>query len=255
VDQETLEVFSAERYKEDEKFWFEELSSPIPSELSEAQPPNSPSGNWVLAEAESISHSILESLCQVYDVDRCSLLIGVYMVALWLSDRRKEYTLVIALDNKEVFPVRVSVQAESGFNEIVQAVQAKIEAGKEHRLFALRAIVNMMQMPAGIMRRPVFDGAYMEAGEAIGPDRFSGFTAATHSGLEVILSVGGNGKCEFSLYSQRPDQSARHIGASLPDILAAAAEEPEVRLSEMQFLHTFQTKPTKSQEEIPQFAF
>src|SRR5262249_44283783 len=156
---------------------------------------------------------------------------------------------------KEVFPVRVSVQAESGFNVIVRAVQAKIEAGKKHRLFALRTIVNMMQMPAGIMRRPVFDGAYMEEGEAIGPDRFSGFTAATHVDLETILSVGGNGKCELSVYSQRPDQSAQHIGASLSDLLTVAAEDPNVRLSEMQSLHTFQAKPIKSQEQVPQFAF
>lgn len=255
VDRETLEVFSAERYKEDEKFWFEELGRPVPSELSEAQPPNPPSDDRVLAEDESISHSILESLCQVYGVDRCSLVIGAYMVALWLSDQRKEHTIVVALDNKEVFPVRVSVQAESGFNVIVRAVQGKVEAGKEHRLFALRAIVNMMQMPAGIMRRPVFDGAYKEAGEAIGPERFSGFTAATHIGLEIILSVGGNGKCEFTVYSQRPDQSARHIGASLSALLTVAAEDPNVRLSEMQFLHTFQTKPIKSQEQVPQFAF
>jgi hypothetical protein len=255
VDQEVLEVFSAERYKEDEKFWFEELGGPITSELSESQPPSLPYADWLLAEAEPISHSILESLCRVYDVDRCSLLIGAYMVALWLSVRRKEYTIVVALDNKEVFPVRLNVQGESGFNEVVHAVQAKIEAGKEHRLFALRAIANMIQMPAGVMRRPIFDGAYMKAGEAIGPDRFSGFTAATRSGLNIILSVGDNGKCELSLYSRRPDESARHIGASLTNLLTAAVEDPGVRLSEMQFLPALQAKPTKAQEQIPQFAF
>ncbi|HEV2964527.1 MAG TPA: PhpK family radical SAM P-methyltransferase [Candidatus Angelobacter sp.] len=254
VDREMLEIFSDEQYKQDERFWFQELSSPATTELSEVQPRNLPSNDWRLLEAEAISHSIPEFLCRVYEADRYSVLIAAYVVALWRIGQRKEYTIVVALDNKEVFPVRVKIQAGSEFSEIVRTVQAKIEAGKGHRLFALRAIANMMQMPAGIITRPFFDGAYMETGEAIGPNRFAGFTATTHSGLEVILSVGDSDKCELSCYSGGPDQSPRRIGASLLNILSVAAEDPGVSLAEMQS-HTFQLKTIKPEEQAPQFAF
>jgi len=259
VDAEVLEVFSAEKYKNDEMFWFKELAGHSTSELSPVRPRRITPDDWRAFKAEAITHSTLQPLSQIYGVTRSSVLIGAYVVALWHTTRRREYTVVV-VDDKGPFPVRLNVSSESAFGEIVQSAQSKIAAGKQHRVFALRVMINMLQMPSGVMRRPHFDAGFVEGGEMDGAERFSRFSVAPYGGLDLVLNVSEDSeKYELRMYSSaRPaDHSAERVSVNLMNVLAVVKENHELRLHEIQSLPLFQ-RPSgdmKPQEQLPQFAF
>lgn len=257
VDADVLEVFSAAKYKNDEVFWFKELAGHSTSEVSPVRPRTVTPDDWSASRAETFTDSLLQSLSQIYGVTRSSVLIGAYVVALWHTTSRREYTIVAVVDDKEAFPVRLNVSSESAFADIVQSAQSKIEAGKQHRVFALRVLINMIQTPSGVRRQPHFDGGYLEGGEMDGAKRFSRFSVAPYGGLDLLLNViEDSEKYELRMYSSaRPaDHSVERVSANLMNVLTAAKENPEVRLHEIK---SFQ-RPSgdmKPQGQLPQFAF
>jgi len=124
----------------------------------------------------------------------------------------------------------------------------------------LRVMINMLQMPSGVMRRPHFDAGFVEGGEMDGAERFSRFSVAPYGGLDLVLNVSEDSeKYELRMYSSaRPaDHSAERVSVNLMNVLAVVKENPELHLHEIQSLPLFQRSSgdMKPQEQLPQFAF
>jgi hypothetical protein len=261
VDRERLELCSAEQYKRDEKFWFEELRSSEKGGSDQDQSHSLTAGDWRASESRTAPRPELTLLGEVCGVDRSSVLIAAFAAALWLTDHRSEKTIVAAVDGQEVFPISLKLAPASRFREIARTVQSKIEAGRLHRLFALRVIVNMLQMPAGVMSRPVFDGAYLESeGKAAIEQRFR-FSATAYGGLDLLLHVNtGRPECGLQLMSSASrysDHSMDRLAAALAGVLSEVAKNPEIHLEEIQLVESLH-RPAgffMSREEAPQFAF
>lgn len=260
LNQEALEVFSAEAYKKDEKFWVEALGHTM--ELSGGSTIDTKTlagGQWRLAPEREVESLLLEDLSQGCNATKSEVLLAAYSASLTLTRHMRDKLLATAIANEKVFPVKLSAPLSSSLREIIQNARQEIEEAKAHRLFALRVIVNMLRMPASVIQAPVFAGGYLETnGMATRAQRFR-FPEVAYGGLDLILCVNGEFANTISLqflYSSEhhSQDSIDHLGLVVFSVLKAAALNPETRLEQIMIEEPKRPVATMP-ETAPQFAF
>lgn len=259
LNQEAFEVYSAEDYKCDERFWLDELGKPPDLIQERAESKSLTSDVWNLSEKTKLDGFLLQSHVNTCGADHSSLLIAAYHAALWLIHNRSERTLVVAIDDKEVFPVRIAVSPSSGFREMVQAIQVKIEAGKRHRKFSFWSIRNILQMPSNVISHPFFDGAYLEGAGTASLEQRLHFPAAIYGGLNLVLHANPGSQDSQFMYSQshHSQGSIENLQSAFLTVLNAASANPDIRLGEIDFSAQIGRAGAAlaSAEDAPQFAF
>ena len=258
-NQEALEIFSAEEYKINEKFWFEELGRAMDSPGNQKMNNNSlVTGQWQLSTEQEIDGSLFEDLTQTYQATKSEALLAAYSAALTLSRHAREKILVAAFGSEQVFPVRLSAPLSSSLHEIIWSARLSIQKARDHRVFALRVVVNMLQMPASVIPA-AFAGGYMETdGMANHADRFR-FPKIAYGGLDLILRVNrgrGNGATLQFLYSseQHSQEWVENLASTLISVLKSAAVNPDIRLEHIT-VEELAKHAAAMTETAPQFAF
>ena len=259
VDREILDVFSAEKYRLAEEFWFSELGHG-PHQAEHAKEKSLVRTDWRLSGVQKMDGPLLDALAQACGTSRTSVLLAAYILALWLVEGRTTSTIVVAMDDKGAFPVRLSVQSGAGFRELARTVEYRLDTAKEHRLFALCVVVHMLRMPTGVMSRPVFDAAFLEMPYLPGLDQRCQFSSWAYESLDLILgasSEAASSKLQLMYCSgRRRSETVTRIGLGLATVLAAAAEDPSVQPEQIVL-----GEPERSSagllvlEEAPEFTF
>ena len=259
VDREILDVFSAEKYKLAETFWFSELGHGL-HQAEHAKEKSLTRADWRSSGVQKMDGIFLDALAHACGASRTSVLLAAYILALWLVEGRATSTIVVAMDDKEAFPVRLSVQSEVGFKELARTVESRLDAAKQHRLFALCVVVNMLRMPAGVMSRPGFDAAFLEMPSLPGLDQRYQFSSWAYEGLDLILGASSEAaSCKLQLMhcsGRRRSETVTRIGVGLATVLAAAAEDANIQPEQIVLV-----EPERSSagllvlEEAPEFTF
>lgn len=261
LDQEAVEIFSVEEYKNDERFWLNELCDERPLQREKTNPKALMAEDWHFLQDCEVKNIIAQPLSHTCAVERSTVLITAYYAALRLVRNRSERTLVVGIDEKEVFPVRLQASPTSTFRQLAQLIQSKIDAAKKHRLFAFRSILNIVQMPANVVSHPVFDGAYLEACGVFELDQRFRFPAAIYGALDhVLLADSEHGDWRFRFMysaSSHSRSAADDLGLALATVLKGAVSNPDIRLDEIELrgLGNPNASAAGMQEGAPQFAF
>jgi anaerobic magnesium-protoporphyrin IX monomethyl ester cyclase len=259
LEENAIEVYSADKYKESEKFWFGEVrNTPTPSEHKRRCAEVLTGDDWCLGGVESVDNDLLASLADACGVDYSSVVIAAYVVALRLVGN-EDSAIVLALDDKEVFPVHVSVSASSTFAELARFTQSQLETAKQHRTFALRVVISMLEMTTSFVPHPIFEVAYLETAMSAGTKERFRFPATGYKGLELVLVVSprtNNSLLQFTYSSARREfPSIERLGRALIHLLNAAAADPALRIGQVHWNYPHSVKSAASARDAPQFSF
>ena len=259
VVKEVLDVYSAEKYKAAEEFCLHEVGT-SPGEREEARRNHLGQRAWALSDLQEADSVLLESLVQACDASRTGVLLAAYATALWLAERRASSRLAVAIDDKEAFPVHLRIDPGIEFRKMVRAVESRVHAAKQHRLFAACVLTNMLRAPVGTMLKPAFDAAFLETRALPKLDERFCFPTPAYEDVNLILATCLTSEnlelqCMFHTEMHRKEVISR-LTAGLITVLTAAAENPNVRLEQID-LNEAQRRSAGhgAYEEAPEFTF
>ncbi|HKC65605.1 MAG TPA: hypothetical protein VKB86_18330 [Pyrinomonadaceae bacterium] len=214
--------------------------------------------DWRLSGKQSVSCALINRLRTSCVVDQSTVLIAAYATALWVTEGRKESTVVLAFEDGQAYPIRLLVRPSAKFHELAQEMQSKIEAAGAHRRLALPVLMNIRSMPTSIVSHSVFNIAYLELELMPRIEDRLRFPASGYGGLNLILAVRPDEDVlalQF-IYSSggREFKAIEKLGLTLTRILKAAAEDSEAGIYQLG-ANEHAIKPVLSPDQAPRFAF
>jgi anaerobic magnesium-protoporphyrin IX monomethyl ester cyclase len=192
-DMEPVEVLCGSGYLAAEKFWAEEFGSGSPPAKMRKVHDISQTGDGKgLSTPVIIEEFILDRLRSVYDADIPVIILAAYSVLLLRLRGYEDTAIVTAIDEKEVFPLRLYPLWDLSFKEFVRETRQKLRQSAEHRLYALYILTRVLQTAQYNSPYPAFDTACWVSkpgGEGIKPEEQLQFYPPVYHGIDLILEV------------------------------------------------------------------
>jgi hypothetical protein len=254
----SVPVFAAEGYRAAEAFYCNELGSRSFAEQIDEDKQILTRDDWKVSDSLNVSDSLVQQLMTECNAGRPASLIAVYMATLWLAENRKDSTVVLALEDSEIYPVRLAVHPSATFHELAQLCQKTIDVAQIHSLFALPVMLSMRGMPASRVSHPIFKAAYLESDTMAGPEERLRYPSPVYGGLDLILAASPNRddltlRFIYSLSARGPN-TVEKLCSALEDVLKTATDDSEIGIYQLGASNR-SVQTALSSEHAPQFAF
>ncbi|HXQ69073.1 MAG TPA: PhpK family radical SAM P-methyltransferase [Pyrinomonadaceae bacterium] len=254
----SVPAFAAEGYRAAEAFYYNELGSRSFVEEIDEDKQILTRDDWKVSDSLNVSNSIVQKLMTDCNAARPATLIAVFMATQWLAENCKDSTVVLSLEDSEIYPVRLAVHPSATFRGLAQLCQKTIDATQIHSLYALPVMLSLRGMPAPRVSHPIFKVAYLESDTIAGPQERLRYPSSVYGGLTLILTASPN-RDDLTLRfiyssSTRGADAVEKLRLTLEHVLKTTTDDPETGLYQLGASNR-STQAVVSSEHAPQFAF
>lgn len=236
-----VEVLCGSDYVAAENFWVEEFGNGIPSaKIRKAHDGLQSRDNKRLSSPLVIEGFILDDLGAGYDTDISVLILAVYSVLLLRLQGYEDISIVTAIDEKEVFPIRLYPFRDLSFKEFLRAARQKLQQARGHRLYAFYILTKVLHTASYSRSCPVFETAYWLSKperEGIKLEKQLQCYPAVYQGINLSLEVivdKSSVKIQFRYSTARyKEETIEKYKRYLNSILRSVGEDRDILLKEI----------------------
>lgn len=245
-DMRPAEVYSGAGYREAERFWVEQFSSPWTTsnveELSESG--GTDDSGWASVPV-LVGSDILEKVEAQHEAGLSRILLAAFAVMLSRVAGREDAVIVTHLPDegaRSACPVRTSASWDIGFRQFVRSTESRVTASLAHALYALNILSNPYRLAEYGVTPPVFGVGYSFA-SAPGSAATEGLQGELKyypdvaGSMGLVLSVrreegGARLRLEYASDLFRGEVIEK-LAACFESIMAQVSDRPDALLEEL----------------------
>lgn len=239
LDMRPVLELSGSYFDEAEKFWLKEFEAACPTLSQNIQGDIIQPGEYrESSRLFNVEKKLLEQVQSLYGTDIPTIVLSVYSVLLLRLNGFENTPILIAVNEKEIFPLRLYPLWGAGFGEFMQTARQKIQKAMKYHLGGFHILNHPLGVTARGSEIPVFHYAYwvMESQNATLEERLN-LVPATNRKLQLILKLiqtESDFKIQF-VYSSEVYNADKieQLGNYLFSILNAVSEQKDIRINEI----------------------
>ncbi|MCU0287004.1 MAG: radical SAM protein, partial [Acidobacteria bacterium] len=239
-DMQPVLELSGSYFDDAEKFWLKEFEVACPRLSQNAQEDIIQHGGYrESSRLFTIEKKLLERIQSLYGTDIQTIFLAVYSVLLLRLNGFEDTLILTAVNEKEIFPLRLYPRWGEGFLEFTQIVRQKIQKAMKYHLGGFHILNHPLTLNTRGSAIPLFNYAYwvMENQNASLEERLNSVPHANRK-LQLIfkfIKTESDSKIQF-IYSSEVynEEKIEKIGNYLFSIFNAICGQRGIRINEIE---------------------
>lgn len=187
-DMSMVEMFSGQKYREAEKFLFNEFcvkNSECESGVFKYYSIQSEEKDYDhMEKTVNIENSLIDNLNKEYKNDMHLLILVAFYLLKKRLDNKEDINVIVSLNRDEVIPLRLNSLDDLNISEAMCEIDGRIKNILKHNVFALHILTNNIDYQN---KDIVFDLAYLVNKEGIYANALDNYPAKIYNDLNLVI--------------------------------------------------------------------